>query len=199
MKCFYKNWQYGCLPAALFGIAILLSCLHQLSWTVFLIWMQVPFYLVHEFEEHVFPGGFRQFINFKLFESGNANFPLSEAGVFWINIPFIWVLYPLLAILAQHVNPLIGMTLPYFTLLNATTHIIAGLVKRCYNPGLCVSVFLNYPTCIYTIIYLNHHYSHTLMSNIGGFIFALAGHAVILGSIVTKFKRAKTELSISKT
>ena len=187
----YQDWAYGCLPAALFTLVILVSCVHQLTWSIFLVWMQTPFYLLHEFEEHAYPGKFRQFINLKLFESGNPAFPLTEAGVFWINIPMIWCLFPLMAILTQHVSLSFGLTLPYFTLFNATTHMIAASVKRSYNPGLFCSIVLNYPTCIYTIMYLNSHDHLSISANVWGFLFAIAGHLIMFGTVFSYYKWKK--------
>jgi hypothetical protein len=187
----YRDWAKSCLPAAWFLLVILFSSFHQLNYVIFLIWLQVPIYLLHEFEEHVFPGGFKDFINGMLFKSKTPDFPLNSAGVFWINIPFIWIMFPLFAVLAQQYSPSLGVVLPCFALFNATTHIISGLVKRRYNPGLLVSVVLNYPTGIYTLYIMNQAGFADAAIIWAGFGFALLGHVAMAGSIITLYKRGQ--------
>ncbi len=152
MNYLYKNWMYSCLPLAIYIGVLLLSSIHQIPGIILLIWAQFPIYLIHEFEEHAYPGGFKDFINKHIFKAEILN----DKNVFWINIPAIWILFPLGALLAQNVNPSIGCILPAFGLFNATLHIALFLIKRKYNPGLLISLFVNYPTGIFTI-WLMHH------------------------------------------
>jgi hypothetical protein len=114
--------------------------------------MQLPIYLLHQFEEHVYPG--KAFINSVAFKSAQDNYPLNSADVFWINILAIWFLFPVGAVLAQNVSLGYGVLLPIFGLFNASLHIVFFVLKKRYNPGLLVSVLLNYPTGIYTLYVL---------------------------------------------
>lgn len=168
----YKNWAYTNILIALYSAIILCSSHAQLPYFTFLIWMQFPVYLLHQFEEHAYPGGFQETINTQIFKVYNANVPLNPARVFWINSIIIWLMFPFFAVLGQTVNLQYGLFLPCLGLFNATTHIMEAIVKRNYNPGLLVSVFLNYPTGIYTL-----HVAHkmgilTVWS--GGLAFFLA-------------------------
>lgn len=189
LKACYRYWSYSLLALILFTTTILVSAVKDIAWPIWLIWMQIPFYLLHEFEEHVFPGGFRQFMNREVFHSKHASSPLSQADIFWINIPFIWFAFPLFAVLARNVNIEFGTILPFIALFNASLHIILWIVKRKYNPGLLVSVFVNYPTGIYTVYYLLHHGYINFMDCLLSFLFALFAHAGIALYVIMQNKR----------
>jgi len=190
MNSMYQNWVKGCLAIALFSIAILLSSINQLSMGLLLIWLQVPIYLLHEFEEHVYPGRFKDFINQYMFKSTQANFPVTDKDIFWINIPFIWICFPLFAILAQNVDIRFGLLLPCLGLFNATTHIIVAIIKRRYNPGLLASIFLNYPSGVYTLYYLRAQNTVSALDIYVGFFAALMAHLIILLPIIRRVKKA---------
>jgi hypothetical protein len=153
----YKHWaKIGIYLAIALFVALFLS-IHSISWPLFWVWIQLPIYLVHEFEEHAYPGNFKGFVNTEIFHHKGKDFPLNDANIFWINIPAVWILFPVVALIAQFVNPEIGLILPAFGLFNATLHILGFLAKRKYNPGLLASVLLNYPAGIYTLMLYSRH------------------------------------------
>jgi hypothetical protein len=176
----YYHWADSTLILAIGITVLLLSFLPATPWYLFLIWLQFPVYLIHEFEEHVFPGKFREFINREVFHSQDDNAPLTRAGVFWINILAIWVLFPIGAILAQNVSPKFGVLLPIFGLFNASLHIITLFIKRKYNPGLVISVLLNYPTGLYTLYVLAQAGFINTISLSAALIVTIAAHALIV-------------------
>lgn len=193
MQKIYENWMKSCLVSGLFLLVLLLSSLHSISWVDFLVWLQVVVYLFHQSEEHEYPGGFKTFIDQQLFKSNVPNMPLNDAGVFWINILAIWIAFPFFAILAQNVDPAYGLVLPIFGLFNATTHIIAAIVKQRYNPGLFVSIVLNYPTGIYTLWVMNQMNISNSHNVLWAFLFALVYHLGMVGYVVSCFKRYKKQ------
>lgn len=150
-QAYLYHWSLSCLPLAILTIVFAWSSHCALSEVMFWLWLQLAVYLLHQAEEHFWPGGFKQFVNKKIFHSSIPNSPLSEVDVFWINIPFIWILFPLALVMAQHVDIAVGLFLPVFGMVNAITHVFAWFIKRCYNPGLVVSLCLNIPTGYYTI------------------------------------------------
>ncbi len=189
MDYLYKHWAYMCLPIAIYVGLLLVSSINQIPWIIFLIWLQFPVYLLHEFEEHAYPGGFKDFVNHYVFHMTHQDIPLNQANIFWINIPAIWILFPLCAVLAQHYDLKIGAVLPIFGMFNATLHIIAAIVKKMYNPGLLASVFLNYPSGIYTI-YVMHQLDQFHLSNFTySFLIALVVHAMIIVYAVSRYRR----------
>jgi hypothetical protein len=190
----YHHWAESTLILALGISVVLFSFLYTTPWYLFLIWLQFPIYLIHEFEEHVFPGKFREFINKEVFHSPRDDAPLTVPAVFWINILAIWILFPLGAILAQNVNPEYGLLLPVFGLFNATLHILMGLIKRKYNPGLMVSLCLNYPTGIYTLYVLcQEGFLHATSITIALLVTFFA-HALIILSVMHRRRACSKNL-----
>ena len=189
----YRHWADSTLILAIFMIVLLLSSFSTLPWVVLLIWLQFPVYLIHEFEEHVYPGKFREFVNREVFHSSREDFPLTIPAVFWINILAIWVLFPLSAILAQNISPAFGLLLPIFGLFNASLHIIMLLVKRKYNPGVIISILLNYPTGIYTLYVLD---KDGFISGTGlsiAIAITVLAHAVMILSVLNVRKRERNQ------
>ena len=145
LQYLYKNWAQSGILIAIYVTLVLLCMAPQLDTYILLIWLQFPVYLVHEFEEHAYPGGFKNFINKVVFHIQDQDIPLTDKRVFWINILAVWFLFPLTAVAAQFIHPALGLLTPCFSLMNATLHIVNGVARSFYNPGLLISVFLNYP------------------------------------------------------
>lgn len=133
-----------------------------------LIWGQFAAYLLHEFEEHAVPGGFKDYINLRLVRPAlehrgytlpAGDFPLSVPAVFWINILFIWILMPACAVLVGWLpgpaGVAIGAVVPWIGVVNGTVHILVALARREYNPGLVMSVTVNVPTGVWTLAVLS--------------------------------------------
>ena len=153
-----------------------------------MIWLQFPVYLLHEFEEHAFPGGFKKFVNREVFHITNQDMLLDDKNVFWINIPAIWLLFPLGAVIAQNFDLGVGAILPIFGLFNATLHILMAIAKLKYNPGLFVSVILNYPTGIYTLMVMHQVGILTPWIATYAFLIALVAHAMIVVYAVSRYR-----------
>jgi hypothetical protein len=107
-------------------------------------------YIVHQVEEHLWPGGFRQFTNAHIFRSGNEDWPVSIGGVALVNVGFVWL--PLvLAVLFPGPLRWVGLAWIGLTLVNAITHIVAALRFRAYNPGLVTAILLFLPFTIWAL------------------------------------------------
>ncbi len=176
----YANWAHSGLLVAFYATVILLCNVSTIPFFIFLVWMQFPVYLMHEFEEHVYPGNFQFFFNRDVFKSSNPVVPLNSERIFWINILAVWVLLPGAAVLAQLVNPAFGILPPVFGLFNATSHILISMRFKTYKPGLLASVFLNYPTGLYTLYYASQHGILSIENLLIAFLVSLIVHAVII-------------------
>ena len=154
MKWLYKNWYKSTIYIAIYLLIMLFLFLFDTDFPLFLIWIQFVVYLFHQFEEYILPGGFVKFFNNKMLGSNKDNYPLDNVASFWINIPIIFMAYPLSAILAGQVDISIGIWTAYFSIINAISH-VGIYFKHRYNPGFFVSLFLNIPVGIYTIYYFN--------------------------------------------
>ncbi len=154
MKWLYENWYKSTIFIAIYLLIMLFLFLFDTDFPLFLIWIQFVVYLFHQFEEYILPGGFVKFFNNKMLGSNKDNYPLDDVASFWINIPIIFMAYPLSAILAGQVDISIGIWTAYFSIINAISH-VGIYFKHRYNPGFFVSLFLNIPVGIYTIHYFN--------------------------------------------
>jgi hypothetical protein len=107
-------------------------------------------YMIHQIEEHLWPGGFRQFANAHVFKSGDDDWPVSEGGVALVNVGYVWL--PIL-LAALFPGPLrwLGLAFVAMTLINALTHIGASVRFRIYNPGLITSIVLFLPFTIWML------------------------------------------------
>jgi hypothetical protein len=191
----YKHWSQMGLLIALYVGLMLFSFKSQISLIVLLIWLQFVIYLIHEFEEHAYPGGFKNYINRQIFGSKVNDLPLNDAIVFWINILGVWILFPLGAYLATNVDLKFGMLLPIFGIFNASLHIIMALKKRQYNPGLLVSIFLNYPSGIYTIYYARKLCLLTTGTVTGCLATTIIVHLMIIGVAVKRSRLINSSAS----
>ena len=179
MKWIKENWSKSTLFLALYVTILLVLFVMEKDFALFLIWIQVPVYFLHQFEEYVCPGGFMEFFNTKVLGANKTDFPLTKTVSFWINIPIIFIGFPLSAILSGQIEIAIGIWTAYFSILNALSHV--GLFFRNgYNPGLVVSVFLNIPLGIYTIYYFVSHDIISLQMHLFGGVFALMVQGVVV-------------------
>ncbi|MEO1458209.1 MAG: HXXEE domain-containing protein [Pseudomonadota bacterium] len=114
-------------------------------------------YIAHQFEEHWIDlygeiYAFRGSVNALLLEAlgadPGAEGPLTDAAVFVINTALVW-LVAALAIWAgpAHVFPTLAMA--GIVLVNAVSHIAAGLSAGAYNPGLLTAVVLFLPAAAF--------------------------------------------------
>ena len=146
----YLNWARICLILSIIVTIIIFLVVKTNNLILFLIWIQIPIYLLHQFEEHYWPGGFKNFFNKEIFNVQDGEYPLNDSSIFWINVPIIWVLMPIFAALS-YINLFFGLWIPYFAVFNSLTHVVAVIVKSKYNPGLFVSLVLGIPVAIYTL------------------------------------------------
>lgn len=105
-------------------------------------------YMMHQIEEHLWPGGFRQYANAHIFHSGRDDWPVGAGGVALVNIGVVWL--PI-ALAALFPGPLRWVGLGWIggTLVNAVIHVATSIRFRGYNPGVATSVLLFLP---YTVI-----------------------------------------------
>ena len=151
-KFWYEHWPKAGFIAAIFLFVLLFfnskAAIGSFEW---LYWLSLPLYMVHQFEEYVYPGGFKEDLN-KILTRGEGNQEiLTDKIGLVVNIGFIWILTPVLIILDTFsiIFPIILMTLVAF---NGFVHVIASIRFRRYNPGLIVSLLANIPLGLYVLI-----------------------------------------------
>jgi hypothetical protein len=149
-----RDWAKAGLVVSVFLFVFLFVFVLPEDAALFLILVQTPLYMLHQTEEYVFPGGFAKFFNMDIFKLDTPDKPLDENFIFTINIGLIWVALPLFGLLAVK-NLAWGLWIPYFSFFAGVAH-IALAIKACklYNPGLVVSLLLNIPIGLWSVVTL---------------------------------------------
>jgi hypothetical protein len=101
-------------------------------------------YMMHQIEEHLWPGGFRQYANAQVFHSGRNDWPVGAGGVAVVNIGMVWNPIFLAALFPASLR-WIGLGWIGGTLVNAVIHIVASVRLRGYNPGVVTAALLFLP------------------------------------------------------
>ena len=152
INIFYYGWaKIGMRTAILIFIGLLLSG-YKWSGIEALVWIHFILLLIHQYEEYVYPGGFKEYFN----QTIASNFPakgmvLNDKGIFIVNVLLAWTGYGVSAIGGYHL-PLLIIGLLGVTILNGLLHTTVFMIKREYNPGLISGMFLFIPFGIYFLI-----------------------------------------------
>lgn len=158
-----------------------------------LLWLHLPLLMFHEFEEYVFPGGFKEFLNVKTPLAHNPpldNVPLNDPYVFAVNIG-LWLWITAAALLAN-VAPWIGLG-PVLVqlLLNNVTHTVAFQTRQAgYNPGLLTTILLLMPYCTVVLWFIIFTNRFTPMDWALGIASGLAVPAILFTITRTRTLRA---------
>jgi hypothetical protein len=127
--------------------------------------------------------------------SSRDDWPVTKEFSLWINIPIIFIAFPLSAVLAGVYGLGWGIWTAYFSILNAVSHVVM-FPRFGYNPGFVVSLLLNIPIGIFTIYTYLITKTITTSAHITGFLIALLiqGGLMIwgLGMMRRRVMNAKT-------
>lgn len=152
MESKLKHW-----PKAALALAVLLGSLLFLhrGWFFrnadWVFWVHVPVLMLHQFEEYGYPGGFKEWWNLHLWESGDEYFPLDWTTSAKVNIAGGWIPYTIMALIGSNwdgaliVIPFIGIM---GTFHNAWFHITYSVTDT-YSPGTLTSLVLYLPLTSY--------------------------------------------------
>jgi hypothetical protein len=151
LRLIVDNWQKSLPPlAAACVVAWIALFRHDPAAEQAMFAALLVIYMLHQIEEHLWPGGFRQFTNAHVFKSGRDNWPVDIGGVALINIGFVWL--PLAAAtLFPAALRWVGLAWVGLTLVNGLSHIATSIRFRSYNPGLVTSIVLFLPFTIWIL------------------------------------------------
>ncbi len=138
---FLHNWSRAALPMALVLLALSPLLLDALGLAVWLVYLQLPVYMLHQYEEHS-RGAFKEAIN-RMRADGRE--PFTDTNILWINVGLVWVTFLVLLYAARYIDLALGLVAPYGMLLNGLLHTGAGMRQRRSNPGLWTSLLLFLP------------------------------------------------------
>jgi len=186
------NWLYNNLAKLSIFLAIIITILIYIfikpyNFLLFLIWIQLPVYLLHQFEEHNW-NGFKNYINRNVFKVKEVDFPLNDKIIFWVNIPIVWILIPIFSVLSS-LNVMFGLWIPYFAIFNSLTHVIVSVLNREYNPGLFVSLILGIPVGIYALIIFYSNIPVPILISALSIFFAILLHVIVFALIRKNYNK----------
>lgn len=189
-----EGWQKSLPFLAVVGAALWLVLFHadpageQAMFAALLV-----IYMVHQIEEHLWPGGFRQYANAHVFKSGRDDWPVDAGGVALVNIGYVWLPIALAALFPDALRWL-GLGWLGLTFVNALSHIGTTVRFRGYNPGLVTSVVLFLP---FTVWAFAADVSRGALSGaeVGGLLIAgVLLHAPVAALFVVPFRRKTAAL-----
>lgn len=192
-----KLWPLiGGVLATIITILVVILWINKstISALVFIFWLNLAILMFHEFEEYVFPGGFKTFINTKTVLSlpePNKMEPVSDMVIIVINLG-IWIIFILAALLAN-IAPWLGLSMVIFNLVNILGHLLIFQKKvKGYNPGM-VTAILMIPFLIFAFkIVIDQNLLTPIEYIVAGIIGVISGISLpIYGSIIRKKEIAK--------
>ena len=149
-----KEWAKTGFILSIFLFVFLFVFVREDDFVVFIILLQTPLYMLHQTEEYVFPGGFGKYFNAQIFKLQTEEGPLDQDFIFYVNIILIWIILPAFGLLAT-VDYRYGLWIPYFSFFAGIAHVVLAIrAKKLYNPGLLVSLFINIPVGLWSILFL---------------------------------------------
>lgn len=149
-------------------------------------------YMIHQFEEHwvdlfgnhyAFYGYFNTLFLSILGAQDSSVIILSQQAIFIINTSLVW----LIGIIAiwrspKHLFPVLAMN--GIVLVNAISHILPGIFKQSYNPGLLSAIVIFLPLAI-------AFYRKVLFTNpgaklqvIASIVWAILAHAILVSGLL---------------
>lgn len=153
-RWFKKEWAKVGVILSIYLFVFLFVFVRQYDFVVFVLLLQTPLYMLHQAEEYIFPGGFGKFFNTKIFNLETEDEPVDENFIFYVNIIIIWIILPIFGLLSL-LNYSFGLWLPYFSFFAGIAHVALALkARKLYNPGLIVSLLINIPVGLWSILYL---------------------------------------------
>jgi len=138
---FTLHWMRAGLVLA--GVLLLLTpvLVHEVRPVIVLAYLQLPLYLLHQYEEHA-DGAFQRYVTRAL---GGGREVLDARAVLWINVGLVWGLDLLWLLLAVFVHPGWGMVAAAMAVVNGAAHVVDAVRFRRVNPGLWTAALLFLP------------------------------------------------------
>ena len=179
-----KYWVYG---GALAGVLLLaLLPVINAGWplALVLVYLQMPVYMLHQFEEHD-NDRFHHVINEMI---GHGRDVLPSGAIFVVNIG-VWVLNLISFALAVHAGIGWGLIGVYTMVVNGIVHIVDGVVRRQYNPGLVTSIVLFLPVGLGGLVAISATGEASPAQHLVGLAIALAIHVGIVAYVLNNARR----------
>jgi hypothetical protein len=162
-----------------------LFCFFSPQGALFWTYINIPLYLLHQTEEHFWPGGFKKYINQKIFKLPDGTERLTDKKIFWINILLVWIAFSVFGFLTL-VNIGFGLLIIVFSIINCLTHIAQGIKRREWNPGL-IMASLQFVISIYAAYFVTvNGLTSQLFWWIATLIISVFGHILLFKIIMAE-------------
>lgn len=170
------QWPYAALFAAGFLGALAPFVFRYAGIPLGLVYLQLPIYMLHQYEEHT-GDRFRRWVNNML---GHGREVLTPIATFWINSLLVWLLDLVALYLACFVDLSLGLIAIYLPLLNSLGHIVPAIVTRKYNPGLLTSAVVFLPVGLLSACVVSRAAGCQVQDHLLALGVAVAVHATII-------------------
>ena len=171
---FIGNWAKASLPLAVILLLISPFVYKGIGLAAFLVFLTLPFYMLHQYEEHA-GGQFKALVNKTL-----GREVMNDRGIFRVNVLFVWLGTLVVLYLCVYVNIVWGLFAGYLVAFNGIGHIATSIGLRRYNPGLWSSVFVFVPLGICIIYLINKESGAGWLYNVIFLVVIILLHAMIL-------------------
>jgi hypothetical protein len=150
MERLYRSWpKAGGLFSVLIILFVLLFSPYEFLSLHTAAWLNLAFLMLHQFEEYVYPGGFKDFFNNYIYkEKGIMKFRLNDISAFHVNVTLGWTAF-LISAIAGTKGALFFAVILAITFINGIVHTAAAIVFRMYNPGFVTGTFVFVPFSLY--------------------------------------------------
>ncbi len=172
---FLHSWSRAGLPLGIVLLLLAPLLLNTMSIAVFLTFLLLPIYMMHQYEEHA-RGRFKAFVNGML---AHGQEKITDVPIFWVNIIGVWGL-DLAALYGAAVHPALGLIAAYATVVNGLLHVLMAIRLRRYNPGLWTSIVLLLPIGGYSLYAISQSSGAALIDHALGFGVAVILHVVTI-------------------
>jgi hypothetical protein len=183
---FIRNWAKASLPLAIVLFIISPFIYRGIDLAAFLVYLTLPFYMLHQYEEHA-GGQFKAFVKNTV---GRGREVLTDRAIFRVNVLFVWLGTLVVLYLCVYVNIVWGLLAGYMVAFNGIVHIATSIRMRRYNPGLWTSAFVFLPLGIYIIYLITKISGAGLLYNGIFLIVVIFLHAMILLNVGRQRQRA---------
>jgi hypothetical protein len=160
-----------------------------------LLWLHFAMLLMHQFEEYVYPGGFKEFFQGNIYNKNwILRFPLNDQGIVLVNVVLGWTAYLVSAVKGEKMIWL-AIGLLGVTVLNGLMHTLMFVIRRKYNPGFITGIIFFIPFGTYLLLQLVPEVStYDLVSGILVFVFGtlLIPLSIYITNVLDIFKIVET-------
>ncbi len=175
-----QNWAKLC---PFFGIitTFLILFFFNINTPAFWAFFNIPLYMFHQTEEHLWPGGFKEYIN-NVINHGEER--LTDFKVFLINILLVWLAFAIFGVLVCF-NIGFGLLIVIFSIINCMAHIGMAVKTKQYNPGLVMATLQ-----FLLSIFASYFITYTGLNNAlwwwsGSILFSVLVHIILLKVVMT--------------